>query len=47
LFLARDEKIDIEQVEDDIKITIIKQDSTKWSKMENRFLKVDLIWDVR
>ena len=29
LFLARDEKIDIEQVEDDIKITIIKQDSTK------------------
>jgi hypothetical protein len=47
LFLARDEKIDIEQVEDDIKITIIKQDSTKWSKMENRFLKVDLIRDVR
>jgi len=29
LFLARDEKIDIEQMEDDIKITIIKQDSTK------------------
>jgi segregation and condensation protein A len=29
LFLARDEKIDIEQIEDDIKITIIKQDSTK------------------
>jgi len=29
LFLARDEKIDIEQIEDDIKITMIKQDSTK------------------
>ncbi|MDH3277895.1 MAG: chromosome segregation protein ScpA [Nitrosopumilus sp.] len=29
LFLARDEKIDIEQIEDDIKITIIKQGSTK------------------
>ncbi|MDH3677756.1 MAG: chromosome segregation protein ScpA [Nitrosopumilus sp.] len=29
LFLARDEKIDIKQLEDDIKITIIKQDSTK------------------
>jgi segregation and condensation protein A len=29
LFLARDEKIDIEQLEDDIKISIIKQDSTK------------------
>jgi hypothetical protein len=47
LFLARDEKIDIEQIEDDIKITIIKQDSTKWSKMKNGFLKVDLIRDVR
>ena len=29
LFLARDEKIDIEQIEEDIKITVIKQDSTK------------------
>ncbi len=29
LFLARDEKIDIEQIEDDIKVTIINQDSTK------------------
>ena len=29
LFLARDEKIDIEQIEDDIKVTIITQDSTK------------------
>ena len=29
LFLARDEKIDIEQVDDDIKVSIIKQDSTK------------------
>jgi len=29
LFLARDEKIDIDQLEDDIKITLIKQDSTK------------------
>ena len=41
LFLARDEKIDIEQIEDDIKITMIKQDSTKWSKMKDGFLKVD------
>jgi len=41
LFLARDEKIDIEQIEDDIKITMIKQDSTKWSKMKDEFLKVD------
>jgi len=46
LFLARDEKIDIEQIEDDIKITIIKQDSTKWSKMDNEFLKVDLIMEI-
>ena len=29
LFLARDEKIDIEQIEDDIKITAIKEESTK------------------
>ena len=29
LFLARDEKIDIEQIEDDIKITIITEESTK------------------
>jgi len=29
LFLARDEKIDIEQIDDDIKITIIKEESTK------------------
>lgn len=29
LFLARDEKIDIEQIEDDIKITMIKEESTK------------------
>ena len=29
LFLARDEKIDIEQIEDDIKITLIKEESTK------------------
>ena len=29
LFLARDEKLDIEQIEDDIKITIINQKSTK------------------
>ncbi len=29
LFLARDEKLDIEQIEDDIKITIINQNSTK------------------
>lgn len=29
LFLARDEKIDIEQIEDDIKVTMINQDSTK------------------
>ena len=35
LFLARDEKIDIEQIDDDIKITIIKQGPTNGSKMEN------------
>ena len=29
LFLARDEKIDIEQIDDDIKITMIKEESTK------------------
>ena len=29
LFLARDEKIDIEQVDEDIKISVIKQESTK------------------
>lgn len=29
LFLARDEKIDIEQTEDDIKVTLIKEESTK------------------
>lgn len=29
LFLARDEKIDIEQIDDDIKISIIKEESTK------------------
>lgn len=29
LFLARDEKIDIEQIEDDIKVTMIKEESTK------------------
>lgn len=29
LFLARDEKIDIEQIEEDIKISIIKEESTK------------------
>ena len=29
LFLARDEKIDIEQIDEDIKISVIKQESTK------------------
>lgn len=29
LFLARDEKIDIEQVEDDIKVIMVKEESTK------------------
>ena len=29
LFLARDEKIDIEQIDEDIKISLIKQESTK------------------
>ena len=28
LFLARDQKVDIEQIEDDIKITVIKEELT-------------------
>ena len=28
LFLARDQKVDLEQVEDDIKITVIKEELT-------------------
>jgi segregation and condensation protein A len=28
LFLARDQKVDLEQIEDDIKITIIKEELT-------------------
>ena len=38
LFLARDQKVDLEQIEDDIKITIIKEELTNWSIMEKRFL---------
>jgi segregation and condensation protein A len=36
--LARDQKVDLEQIEDDIKITIIKEELTNWSIMEKRFL---------
>jgi len=38
LFLARDQKVDLEQVEEDIKITVIKEELTNWSIMEKRFL---------
>lgn len=38
LFLARDEKIDLEQIEDDIKIILIKEKLTNWSKMKKGFL---------
>jgi len=37
LFLARDQKVDLEQVEDDIKITLIKEKFTTWSKMNEGF----------
>jgi hypothetical protein len=30
--LARDQKVDLEQVEDDIKIIIMKDELTNWSK---------------
>jgi hypothetical protein len=36
--LARDQKVDLEQVEDDIKIIAIKEKLTNWSKMEKKFL---------
>jgi segregation and condensation protein A len=36
--LARDQKVDLEQIEDDIKIIAIKEELTNWSKMEIRFL---------
>jgi len=38
LFLARDQKVDLEQIDDDIKITVIKEELTNWSIMEKRFL---------
>ena len=38
LFLARDQKVDLEQVGDDIKIIAIKEELTNWSKMEKGFL---------
>ena len=38
LFLARDQKADLEQIDDDIKITVIKEELTNWSIMEKRFL---------
>ena len=38
LFLARDQKVDLEQVEDDIKIIIVKEELTNWSKMKEGFL---------
>jgi segregation and condensation protein A len=36
--LARDQKVDLEQIEEDIKITVIKEELTNWSKMEKGFL---------
>jgi segregation and condensation protein A len=36
--LARDQKVDLEQIEEDIKITVIKEELTNWSIMEKRFL---------
>jgi hypothetical protein len=36
--LARDQKVDLEQAEDDIKIIVIKEELTNWSKMRKRFL---------
>jgi segregation and condensation protein A len=36
--LARDQKVDLEQVEDDIKITVIKEELTNWSIMKKGFL---------
>lgn len=38
LFLARDEKIEVEQLEDDIKITLVEGKLTTWSNMNKRFL---------
>ncbi len=38
LFLARDQRVDLEQIEEDIKITVIKEELTNWSIMEKRFL---------
>ena len=38
LFLARDQKVDLEQIGDDIKITVIKEELTNWSIMEKRVL---------
>ena len=38
LFLARDQKVDLEQIDDDIKITVIKEELTNWSKIGKRFL---------
>ena len=34
LFLARDQKVDLEQVDDNIKISIIKEELTNWWKMK-------------
>jgi hypothetical protein len=36
--LARDQKVDLEQIGDDIKIKVIKEELTNWSIMEKRFL---------
>ncbi len=38
LFLARDQKVDLEQIEEDIKITVIKEELTNWSIMKKRVL---------
>ena len=43
LFLARDQKVDLEQIEDNIKITLIQEKFTTWSKMNKGFFYVDSI----
>ena len=38
LFLARDQKVELEQIEEEIKITVIKEELTNWSIMKKRVL---------
>ena len=37
LFLARDEKVELEQIDEDIKITLVKENLTSWSTMSEGF----------